>query len=104
MKGDAKRREASSKSKTTKTSKKRDTSTDEGNVGVASKARKKQRSSKTYCKTSATSNAPPPVAKSRPEPAIKTTKDKKDSSRRKSTGSVRFDSSVNKPVSLDVFL
>ena len=94
MKGDAKRREALSKAK------KRDAE----NMDIPSKATKKQRTSKSYSKvgksTSSTSNAAAPtVTKVRPEPAIKR-KDKKDSHRRKSTGSVRFDSSVNKPVSV----
>ena len=104
LKGDAKRREAASKSKPSKTSKKRESSGDETD-DVTSKATKKQRSTKSYSKVgtlkpSASSDAAAPT-KSRPEPAIKT-KDKKDSQRRKSTGSVRFDSSVNKP-KLDLF-
>ncbi|KAL7449853.1 hypothetical protein ACHAWC_001864, partial [Mediolabrus comicus] len=94
LKGDAKRREALSKAK------KRDAE----NMDIASKATKKQRTSKSYSKvgkSSSTSNAAPAVTKVRPEPAIKR-KDKKDSHRRKSTGSVRFDSSVNKP-KVDLF-
>ena len=102
LKGDAKRREATSKSKSSKVSKKRESSSSDENVGVTSNVSKKQRSSKSYSKVCAlksnsSSNAVPAATKSRPEPAIKT-KDKKDSHRRKSTGSVRFDSSVNKPV------
>ena len=92
MKGDAKRREALSKAK------KREAE----NMDIASKATKKQRTSKSYSKvgkSSSTPNTVPAVTKVRPEPAIKR-KDKKDSHRRKSTGSVRFDSSVNKPVSV----
>lgn len=100
LKGDAKRREAASKSKPSKTSKKRESSgSDE------TKAVKKPRTTKSYSKVgslkpNSSLNAAAPHTKSRPEPAIKT-KDKKDS-RRKSTGSVRFDSSVNKP-KLDLF-
>jgi hypothetical protein len=92
LKGDAKRREALSKAK------KRGAE----NMDIAPKATKKQRTSKSYSKvgkSSSTSNAAPAATKVRPEPAIKR-KDKKDSHRRKSTGSVRFDSSVNKPVSV----
>ena len=105
LKGDAKMREAASKSKSSKVSKKRESSGSDETDAVTSKATKKQRSSKSYSKVgslkpSASSNAAAPT-KSRPEPAIKT-KDKKDSQRRKSTGSVRFDSSVNKP-KLDLF-
>jgi len=101
LKGDAERREAASKSKPSKGSKKRESSSGDKSNDNTSKATKKQRSSKTYSKVGApkpTSNASAPATKSRPEPAIKT-KDKKDSQRRKSTGSVRFDASVNKPVS-----
>lgn len=104
LKGDAKRREAASKSKPSKTSKKRESSGSD----VTSKATKKQRTTKSYSKVgtlkpSASSNTAAPPTKSRPEPAIKT-KDKKDSQRRKSTGSVRFDSSVNKPVSFNMHM
>jgi hypothetical protein len=106
LKGDAKRREAASKSKPSKESKKRESSGSDETDAITSKATKKQRT-KSYSKVgtlkpSASSNAAAPT-KSRPEPAIKT-KDKKDSQRRKSTGSVRFDSSAmqTKP-KLDLF-
>ena len=104
LKDDAKRREALSKSKPSAVTKKRDS---DENIDVTAKASKKQRSSKSYSKvgalksSSASSNAAPAATKSHPEPAIKK-KDKKDSHRRKSTGSVRFDASVNKPVSSNV--
>ena len=106
LKGDAKRREATSKSKPSKASKKRESSGSDETDAVTSKATKKQRT-KSYSKVGslkprASSNVAAQPTKSRPEPAIKT-KDKKDSQRRKSTGSVRFDSSVTQKPKLDLF-
>ena len=93
-------------SKPSKTSKKRESSGSDEADATTPKATKKQRSTKSYSKVgslkpSASSDAAAPT-KNRPEPAIKT-KDKKDSQRRKSTGSVRFDSSVNHKPKLDLF-
>ena len=71
LKGDAKRREAASKSKPSKTSKKRESSGSDETDAVTSKATKKQRT-KSYSKVgslkpSASSDAAAPT-KSRPEP------------------------------------